>query len=771
MGLFTKHGSNKSKKNKPSDVKPTKKDKKSKEKKSLFSGKKKELTLLERMQLEESVAAASLDVVQELAEIGNSAVRELDDGLLIVAVTNEMLEEAGLDHTGEEFGSFAQALRSETIESITLADDLATGVIGIIPSQETLISLDEFDFVHDLAFCWALVPFDLSDDDRLTVLESTVHIERLVEMANDPNIQLDIKNGEIVEAEVDEGYGETNAETYAPVTDGLDEGDNFEEDNGMDFDEDNSLVDRADELGTNDLNELEDSEDLFDEEPDTDFDNTDMDAELDDMLDANLDNGYDDTFDESDMYEGYDSDMEDMEDVAVATDFTEDDGMTAEESKESINRLVFHGFNNTELDLNIDMSKFDDYFDSVSIARFDTSRTDGSELQNVLSKLREDANVELQRFHQDNIQSLRNKFTTSMRDIHNKLVESLDHKDKQTPYGRRHDEIESEFEEAMDDLERQVAGEIARINKEYNDAREEYAENAKREAYAVYDSRYRDERNQKIDNVRDHVQSDLKTNRDTELGELYKDRRTVAKRLFDKAMTGLLQQLQEEYQAISQKELQMYDAFRKNMDSYLRKHFADEVLRAKAEAEKLKQSHEAERVRAEYEQMLLTKTRQIEEDNKQARENLRQVESKLKEQIDRVIEDYERRIEREHRENENLRELLQNANASNSKIGEQKEEEVKHRMKMYEDALEAKEKELAYANERANQAHRPMKFVLGAVGAVTLAIGIIFGFLFGANSIEIAPASNEAQPTEQTVPFNNEIPAEVMEPFNVHIAV
>lgn len=768
MGLFTKKGGNKSKETAPAEVKAVKKGKKAKEKKSLFGGKKKELTLLERMQLEESVAAASLDVVQELAEIGGSAVRELDEGLLIIAITNEMLEEAGLDPSGEEFGSFSQALRSETVESIALADDLASGVIGIIPSQETLLALDEFDFVHDTAFRWAIVPFDLTDDDRLMVLDSTVHIDTLMDMSNNPDIQYGIKNGEIVELSGG-NYEASSDASYDSASDGV------EEDSDVDIPLDDVELDAG---GIDEIHEPEefdtDLDDMDDMSiPDTEFDTDFNNEAFNEDFNSDLDTEYNEiSFDAEDSYDEADEfDIEDAESVHASGDYTEDEGMTAEESREVINRLAAHGFNNTELDLVIDMDKFDDYFDSVSIAQFDVTRTDDSELQNVLSKLRQDANTELERFHQDNVQSLRNKFTTSMRDIHNKLVESLDHKDENTTYGRRHYEIEADYNEAIDDLDRRVAGIIDQINKEYNEAREEYAENAKREALAVYDSRYRDERNHKIDSVKDNVQTDLKTNRDTELGELYKDRRTVAQRLFDKAKTALLQRLQEEYQAISQKELQMYDAFRKSMDVYLRKHFADEVLRAKAEAEKLKQAHEAERVRTEYEQMLLTKTRQIEEADAQSREALRQLEVTHKEQIDHVKEDYERRIEREQRDNQNLRDMLQDANASNSKIGEQKEQEVQHRMKMYKDALEAKEIELEYAKESAKNSQKPMKFVLGAVGAVTLAVGIIFGFLAGANSVQIAPAANEAHQEEsQNVSFLDEVQTDVVSAFDYYVA-
>lgn len=741
----------KAKKRKPLLKKKEKKEKqekrKGKAKKSFFGGKKQDLTLIERMQLEESVAAASLDVVQELANSGESAVREIEEGLLIVAITNEMLEAAELDPSGEEFGSFTEALRSETIESVALAGDLEDGVIGIIPSQETLSALDEYDFAQEMAFKWAIVPFDLEDDDRLTILDSDVHLDRLVELANDPSIQLEIKNGEVVEI----GASEDDAD--------------YEEDGVTDDDDDDVDEEVDEEVVVPDNASIDADED---ESNDEDFD---LDQETSDDLETDLPDSFDtledeptldELDDEPDEPDVLDTDLDALSDAALddldSLPSQEDDEIVAEETKEAINRVAEHVFNNTELDLKIDMTVFDDYFDSVSIARFDTEKQDDSELQNVIAKLRQDANVELQRFHQENIQALRTKYATSMRDIHNKLVESLDHKNESTTYGQKFYEIEHKYDAEMDDLDRLIAEQVEKIQADYNRDREEFAENARREALAVYDSRYKDARDKKISAVRDHVQMDLKTKRDIELGELYNDRRTVAKRLFDKATTALLQKLQEEYQDISRKELQMYDAFRKDMDVYLRKHFADEVLRAKAEAEKLRQSHEAERVRNEYEQMLLAKTRQLEEADNRARESLRQLERTHKEELEHIKADYERRIEREKRDNQELRHLLQESNQNTSKISEQKEKEVEHRMKLYEDALKAKEKELEYANERLNKAQRPMKFIIGAVAAIALALGIIFGFLFGIGQTkQMAPGSTQTQ-DKQNVSLIQEAP-------------
>lgn len=721
MGLFNKTGGTGKQKK---AVEPKK------GKKALFGGKKKDMTLIERMQLEESVAAASLDVVQDLADNGNAAVREVEDGLLIVVFTNANLETAGLDPESEEFGSFAEALRSETVESIALADDLAEGIIGIIPSQETLLSLDEFDFVQDLPFQWAIVPFDLDDSDRLTVLNDTVDLARLVEIANDASIKLDVQNGEVVTISGGDNFDE-NEETF--VEEDEDDDDAYPEDDELPEDDD-ELDDEFD-AGVPAVDIYGDN--FEDDEPSNTYGEIPQDDGFDDELD---DEPF--TFDDDDL----DADDGDAEYVV------DEELMSVEESKEAINRAVNHSFNNTELNLSIDMSKFDDYFDAVTLAQFDTTKVDNSELQNVLSKLRQDANTELSRFHQDNIQSLRNRFTTSMRDIHNRLVESLDHKDEGTTYGERYYSIEDKFSEAMRDIDRQVAAEIGKLTAQYKEAREEYGENAKREAYSVYDTRYKSDLDRKTAAIRTSVPADLKTERDTNLGELYQDRRTIAQRLFDKATTALLQTLQGEHQNISHNELRMYDAFRKDMDVYLRRHFADEVLRAKAEAEKLRQSHEAERVRSEYEQMLLTKARQLEEADRLARAGVNQLESAHREQLDKVKADYDNRILREQKDNDDLRKMLNDATENISKVGAEKVKEVTHQMKVLEDQVKAKEKELEYANQRNARSQKPMWLLTAGIAALFLAFGVIAGFLSGAGSVEYAPQApvEQAAPAEQS---------------------
>lgn len=742
MGLFNKAGKGESTEKKEKPVKQ-KAGKKNKPKKGgLFGGKKKDRTLIEIMQLEESVAAASIDVVQELADLGESAVRETSEGLLIIAITNDILESAELDPTSADFGSFAEALRSETIESIALAHDLEDGVIGIIPSAETLVSLDEFDFAHEIEYRWALVPFDLEDEDRLVLLEGGVHIGELVEMAEDEAISARVENGTIKLS-----GGSSDMFSDDDESEGVVDND---DDTGFDVEDDDQDYDGS--TGVEDDDQDEDPD--WDAEPET----TETPVDVNDGFDYDDDLDDDDApaVSESDEYASVDlDDLDDDDDLGLGDDDDDTDdndelpeeSLSAEESKELINRVATHSFNNTELGLEIDMKLFDDLFDSLDIAQFDTSYQDDSELQRVISKLRQDANTELKRLRQDNIHRIRARYASSISDIHNRLVDALDHKNPKTSYGARTIEIENAYDEGMGDLDRRIANKVQSIRSDYEEDRQEYGENAKREALSVYDLKHRDKRDVEISNVDDTIQTDLKLIRDTDIGRVFTDRREVASRLFDKATTTLLNKIQIDLREASQKELRMFDAFRKDMDVYLRKHFADDVLRSKAEAETLRQRHEAERVRQEYEQMLTAKSRRTEEMEQESAAKLRELQANHDEAMQTAVKDFEKRLEREQRDNTELRDLVQEATRSSSTISEQKDKEIAHTLTMYKNQIEAKDIELSYANDRLKSSQRPMWLIMAAIGTVMIALGIIIGFLVGVGSSPDAP--QQQAPTEQ----------------------
>lgn len=739
----------------------------------------KDTSLVGLMQLDETVAASSLDVLDDLVRTEESAIREVEEGFLIVVLTNEMLDASGIDRKSEDFGSLAEGLRTETIESITLASDLERGVIGLLLSRDTLASLDEYDFIHDTEFKWALVPIDLDDEGEVEILESTAHIEDLIELAEDQSITLSINdNGGVTRSDggaIDQVAVEpVIEETYVPEPEV-----NQEDDFINEFDEDVALDEPEPELEL----ELEPEQEPVDD-VDTSFDDSsdygnefdvsdDFDlGEDDDLFDTPEDDSglYDPSEDVIDEFDD-DNSLFDDSDSEFDVDYTPEEEVTPEESKALVNKVATQSFNDTSLDLILDIESFDNQFDAIDIVRFDTTVVEDNELQRVLAEKKRNANTEIKRFSQDGIQTLRNLYISSLRDIKDKLGKSFDYKSDDTYYGENYREIEDSYSKGLREIDRNVSARVKKERDSYNEERDAYAEIAKQEALGVYDTRYRPEHIRKLDIIPDDIKTELKTERDVEFGELLKDRRDVAQRLYDSSKSELLQKIQREYAKISDMEIKMYDDFRKGMDTYLRSHFSDEVLRAKASAESLKQSHEADSVRRELSQTIDTRTQQLDDLNEKNRIKLKQVYNEHEDEINRIKNeistDYTKDLKSRDKEIESLRGLLQESNENMTKIGAEKEAELQHRLKTQDDEIKARKSEtdyfkeqLAYTEKRASKSQLPSIFVSLAIGLI-FGIGMLIGGYLLAHTgdipVDVVPEKQEIAPGSD---FNqNEEPA------------
>ena len=717
MALFKKG-------NKTPKEKPVKKDKKAKG--GLFGRSKKNQSLIDMMQLDESVAEPSLEVVADLSDRDDSAVRQVSDagGYLIVAFTNTMLEAAELDPSSEEFGSFAEALRTETVESIALINDLEEGIVGIIPSIDSLIALDEFEFAHNLEFKWALVPFDLDNDSQLDILNSTVSLAKLTEMANEPSItaMIDEDSKEVILSDGDD-YEEDEFGVNEPSES---ESDDFDDDD-FDFDATPEEV-----PATSDDFEVAD-EDIVEEVPDDD----DFDDDLDDDLDLEDDEPAPAVTESTDNFDD-DLDLDDDLDDDYSDDFgdttpsePEEDELTPEESNALIEQAATHSFANTELGIDLDMSVFDDLYRPDDVIQFETNFDEDSELQRVISKMHKDHNTELKRLHKGKVQALRAKYASGISDIYTHVADHVDHMNPNTVYGERLEKIKAEYRDKKRNIDAAVASRRNVINDEYRERREAHGEAAKQEAMASFDKTHRSQLDAELTNITADISTEITNEKNYRTAELLKDRRLVSARLFDDIKVKLLKSIQKEYQEFANKELRMYDAFRKDADTYLRKHFSDDVLRSKAQAESLRQNHEADRVRREYGEMLTSKARQIEELENDAAAKHRQLTEEHRNDIAQIKAEHDRELERLQKEAAGLRDMLQDANESVTKISEQKEKEIEHRIKVYEDRIQSKDLELQYANERLTTKNRPMFAIMIAIGAVSIMLGLILGFILG----------------------------------------
>lgn len=146
-------------------------------------GNNKDYPLISKIGFQDMIGETLLSKVAELAEKDDNFVTPVDGGYLLLALTEDDLEqikESSQQDGSDEYGEFFHLLQDERIATATLRTDLEQGIVGIIPTKETFRVLMEYDAFSELterekqiALHFAVLPDKLPDD------EDTYHMRML----------------------------------------------------------------------------------------------------------------------------------------------------------------------------------------------------------------------------------------------------------------------------------------------------------------------------------------------------------------------------------------------------------------------------------------------------------------------------------------------------------------------------------------------------------------------------------------------------------------
>lgn len=737
--------------------------------KAAKGGSKKQKGIIESMALNEAVASMGLSVLDQLVDSNaGSAVRSLDDGYTVLVVTEEMLKKQEVDIKSADFGSFVNAIASEHIQTFLLKNDLDAGVLVIIPDQDTLDVLDEFEFIQDIVYKWGVIPHDVDDNSTVIQLMNGASIGDLNVIAEE-NIDLILHHGKIVTP--DQLAEMEDEQEMKEKDDNDDELDNEEEPAGIT----NSYV------ADNDHDDIDDEDDdddrpidIPDEEPmDIDFGEEDVERDLLDEDGYVPSNTYDDeepepsnTYeDDNDDYQedhidDHDDVLGDLDDEGVVYDL-----QSEEEGRQSIIQVLDREFQNDELGVMILGDAFNQQFGDINPVLFDESVSDDSTLSRTVSSMRRNANTQITKVHNTHMQALRSHFQNSLAGLHDNLVSAVDYRDAKTAFGQRYEAINEDRSAKLQIADDYIAQKREELETNYKQNRESYGDRAKREALAKYDDQNKAILTKDKQQVNEDVHSEINVGYDAQVSDLYEDRRDVARRLFDKMTTGLLLELQTIFNDKVKEESDLYERFREDIDAYASENFSDEVLRASALATQQRQHHEADNVRAEYEQILNVRRAELEEVNKIASERVRELERSHSTTIKDTVADYKHRIQRQDTELKQLREDARVVQSKMVEMDKAKDLEYAQRMKSHVDTIESQRQELAYAKEREGKSGKQSGLMFGGMAIVGIAAGLIGGFVLGTSNSgqiqttevpqEMAPGSSYDTPVEGTISLVN----------------
>lgn len=693
-------------------------------------GKKANLTHIELMGLNESVADAVYSEVAEEANQPDTAVRSTETEFIIVAITNDMFIEADVDKDDENFGAFASALEQSTIRSVTLAEDLGKGVIGIIPDRQTLEALDEYDFATDFQYRWALLDTNIQDDGSLVLLSNGPTLGELFSLSADQNFNVLI-------AEDDDGVY-ASIVNEAEADDVAAEPDDSEDDDYVVAPEPTPSTTYADDEFADPGDSPNDFEDEdFDEEPDESDTASGAFHDFDDVESSGEDDFPEDELDWSTGDDAVYQPQNTQDEFDVYSE------VTPEDARDAIHRVTEHAFTNSELSLSIDTSRFDEYFDRVEPKQFDLSmvRNPDDQLERLILNMRSEANTEMARYHDDAVASLRASFISRLRRTYDEIVETMDHYRKDGQYGRRFDEIEQTYRDHMKNLDKTVSQEARRLRDIYNENRESVGDAARQEAMAAYDMRHKQALDEQVITMKDRISAEVEAERDANIVEMHHDRRRVASQLFDKALTSLLLSTQNEYNQIATTSLVMFDKFRKDHDVLLKKHYQDEILRQSTQAAAILHSNEVAATRQRLENRLDEKQAVIDEADARYRAAQVKFDAERRAALSRQEQDFEKERERDKQEIASLQKTLLEQASSTQSLIDTAVAASESKALLHERQADHYKTEYELSRQREKDARKPSWVMYTAVAVVAIVLGLAIGVAYGISSANVAPGT------------------------------
>lgn len=725
MPLFKKNKKNAPKKSGKKSGKKSKVVKKSQNQSQASAGaaRRKTKSMIQRMGLSEAVATMGLQLLSDVSAQGNSAVRYLGDGYTVVVLDEKMIEDAELDVKDEQFGSFAEALRSEHIKSFLLKNDLDNNRIVLIPDSESLDLLDEYAFIRNTELKWGLIEVDTNDDSQVKVLDNTTTIAELMKIAvnNEPLFL----SGNTIE------IGSSNQLGDEDVDEAL------EEAVGQEYDD-------AEAETETENNEFDDSS-YSDDNYDLDDMSGDSDAPLDDFDENSFeDHGdYEDQGNDEDLDIDIDSLVEDSNVVS----------MNESNAEAVIEKAMTREFYNDELGVEVQADLFDIHFDNndTQPVLFNDDVVDlNSELDKNVAKMRKDANAEIIAFHNANIQKLRSNYNLAMASFHDDLVEMLDYENKSTDFGKKYEAIEDDRNYLLNAADDVIIENRQELDDAYEAKRKKFAQRAFDDAIAKYDELNINDHDKTKAQIGDKYIAEINAESDAKVSDMYESRRVVAKRMFDKATTSVLIGLQNSYKAILGAELKLQDGFRNDIKKYINENYSDEVMRAKALADELRQTHKADEIRAEYTHMLEVKEDELNQAHIQATNKYNELRSIHQKELSDTTKAWDKKLKESNERHDDLIKQISQLQSDLASVDDKAQAKYKNQLDSANDQIKALNGQLKFGEERQAKSNKIQVIIIVAVSIVAIALGLAIGLMVGSHtaSAKSEPVTAQVQQSE-----------------------
>lgn len=696
---------------------------------------KKAKIIMRNLRFEDSV----MKMVYESMDRESGAVRKVDGGYLAIVLDDSVLRELGMGN--EAVGSFGKAIKDRAISACVLPNEIANGHLILIPDEASLERLREFKFMRNGSFNWCFIKDGLTEDDTVQILDQTVTLDELQSIA-DNKTDLGFANGVVT-------IGGGGA---APV-DGFDDDAPYVDDTGFvdaELGAGNGMAasDAIDELQSMadavaaESNIVEEVNDVADGSIDdismVGFDGTNYGDEQPELADdeINLDD-----FDENDL--DFDADFEDFSETDLALFEGEEDqsNLPAAQpfTQDDLDEVLTHSFVTGPFDLEVDMDTFDMHFNYPQLPefKFDASLfSDVPELMNHVQLMADSANAHIQTIHKQNQQKLKDDYMQALRAEIDALTRHFDiSPDANTEAAARANDIRDRYTDLIDNKAQEIEKKVQELRTQYNEKKQRYVDQAIAAAERSFDNANETSLHVEIEHVGSAFEESAKTVRDQALADLYVARKEAAHVLYDRAQVRILQNLSDEFRMNQEQELEEYERTRKEIDDYLKGHYSDDIMRAKALRDELDRHNEVDVIRKRYDELQIANKKEIERMRNEASNALDDLRAKSDESKKQLVSSYEDKLAEYERKVAEKDERIQQGygeikdlQAEFARADERKQIEFEHRLAQARDEVDAKNRQMDAMQE--DQRRKGTMFVVAcvSVGLLCLLLGTILGF-------------------------------------------
>ena len=673
--------------------------------------------------LDESVWASSEN---DFKQNKSFIIRDSDGSTKYVALLFNTMQVGGIAgkaaRRDESKGSLIEAIKTGRVKTYLRIEMLCDNCILIIPDEETILNMDEFALFANVTFTICTV-----DTNGLVVAKTM----NGTDANDDPEMVVDfktVKNAVLNKKGADALFSKATA---GDVYGGSEIADDIPDTPSDDmFNNGSSGAAASDD----DAEELPDDFDEPDDLPDDLPEDLPDDEDIPDIDDEDLGSSVDDDFDELGAAQPDDSYADDSaNDILGHDDGSEADAQAAtaysDVTSEVVDDFISHRYYSDDLNLEISTDAFDTHFmHGNPYVPFNENRGEGW-LNEYLSNFSRDANVRMERLHNENLYRLRDTYLRIIRKNCESIVKNLDFSDENTQYGRIRAAIERNKNVNEASLPEIIAERREALEQKWYEELEQCAESAALEAKKAYEEEHRQQHDRMINDIDHEARDEIEREYQNGLRHVNDDRRREAGKLLDLAVSEALKEVAKLYDSALEAEQKEYLRLQNEMTRFIDANRKDEKVRIEVLAEENRQVRRANEVRKEYTAKIkvmsaefdMKKTMLQADIDRMNREHDEELKNYEREWSDKVQDQKDRAAELEARIDDLLKQYAE--------LDEKKTQEFADRMEALKQENKMKDENIEHIVTTHKRSNLISIFLVVAILIASIGIGFMIGSL------------------------------------------